>query len=134
LNVFGVVAEENGNINIKYGPGSCDLQLFFFQLQVEDPQPSRSILETPPHSHWIFLQLGRHQAFRVIRSRSVQSDTTDSYFARTMANPRQRRKSRSSSHKAVSHSRHAKRNLKKTPREFPPHFSQVECWLMVSVT
>ncbi|RDB21307.1 Nucleolar protein 16 [Hypsizygus marmoreus] len=32
-----------------------------------------------------------------------------------MANPRQRRKSRSSSHKPVSHSRHAKRNLKKTP-------------------
>jgi len=32
-----------------------------------------------------------------------------------MANPRQRRKARSSSHKAVSHSRHAKRNLKKTP-------------------
>ncbi|KAH9484157.1 Nucleolar protein 16 [Psilocybe cubensis] len=32
-----------------------------------------------------------------------------------MANPRQRRKQRSSSHRAVSHSRHAKRNLKKTP-------------------
>ncbi|KIM49275.1 hypothetical protein M413DRAFT_438454 [Hebeloma cylindrosporum] len=32
-----------------------------------------------------------------------------------MANPRQRRKARSSSHKPVSHSRHAKRNLKKTP-------------------
>ncbi|KAG5716266.1 Nucleolar protein 16 [Termitomyces sp. T112] len=32
-----------------------------------------------------------------------------------MANPRQRRKARSSSHKAVSHSRHAKRNLKKMP-------------------
>ncbi|PPQ78544.1 hypothetical protein CVT25_011816 [Psilocybe cyanescens] len=32
-----------------------------------------------------------------------------------MANPRQRRKQRSSSHSAVSHSRHAKRNLKKTP-------------------
>jgi len=31
-----------------------------------------------------------------------------------MANPRQRRKARSSSHTAVSHSRHAKRNLKKT--------------------
>jgi len=33
-----------------------------------------------------------------------------------MANPRQRRKARSSSHKPVSHSRHARRNLKKTPR------------------
>ncbi|KAF8969908.1 ribosome biogenesis protein Nop16 [Flammula alnicola] len=32
-----------------------------------------------------------------------------------MANPRQRRKSRSSSYKPVSHSRNAKRNLKKTP-------------------
>ncbi|KAF8228929.1 hypothetical protein L208DRAFT_1453149 [Tricholoma matsutake] len=32
-----------------------------------------------------------------------------------MANPRQRRKSRSSSYKPTSHSRHAKRNLKKTP-------------------
>jgi len=32
-----------------------------------------------------------------------------------MANPRQRRKARSSSHRPVSHSRHAKRNLKKTP-------------------
>ncbi|KAG6889709.1 hypothetical protein C0992_004338 [Termitomyces sp. T32_za158] len=32
-----------------------------------------------------------------------------------MANPRQRRKARSSTHKPVSHSRHAKRNLKKTP-------------------
>ncbi|KAF8078104.1 ribosome biogenesis protein Nop16 [Lyophyllum atratum] len=32
-----------------------------------------------------------------------------------MANPRQRRKSRSSSYKPVSHSRHAKRNLKKMP-------------------
>ncbi|KAG6854927.1 hypothetical protein C0991_009750 [Blastosporella zonata] len=32
-----------------------------------------------------------------------------------MANPRQRRKARSSSHKAVSHSRHAKKNLKKMP-------------------
>ncbi|KAJ7470288.1 ribosome biogenesis protein Nop16 [Mycena latifolia] len=32
-----------------------------------------------------------------------------------MANPRQRRKARSSSHKPVSHARHAKRNLKKTP-------------------
>lgn len=35
----------------------------------------------------------------------------------SMANPRQRRKLRSSSHKPVSHSRHAKRNLKKTPRK-----------------
>jgi len=32
-----------------------------------------------------------------------------------MANPRQRRKARSSSHRPVSHARHAKRNLKKTP-------------------
>ncbi|KAF7353621.1 Nucleolar protein 16 [Mycena venus] len=32
-----------------------------------------------------------------------------------MANPRQRKKARSSSHRPVSHSRHAKRNLKKTP-------------------
>ncbi|KAJ6606509.1 ribosome biogenesis protein Nop16 [Mycena vulgaris] len=32
-----------------------------------------------------------------------------------MANPRQRKKSRSSSHKPVSHARHAKRNLKKIP-------------------
>ncbi|KAJ7702324.1 ribosome biogenesis protein Nop16 [Mycena rosella] len=32
-----------------------------------------------------------------------------------MANPRQRKKARSSSHKPVSHARHAKRNLKKTP-------------------
>ncbi|KAJ7771698.1 ribosome biogenesis protein Nop16 [Mycena metata] len=32
-----------------------------------------------------------------------------------MANPRQRKKSRSSSHRPVSHARHAKRNLKKTP-------------------
>ncbi|KDR81461.1 hypothetical protein GALMADRAFT_239404 [Galerina marginata CBS 339.88] len=32
-----------------------------------------------------------------------------------MANPRQRRKARSSSHRPVSHSQHAKRNLKKTP-------------------
>ncbi|KAG6874281.1 hypothetical protein C0995_001506 [Termitomyces sp. Mi166 len=32
-----------------------------------------------------------------------------------MANPRQRRKARSSSHKPVSHSRHAKRKLKKMP-------------------
>ncbi|KIY66103.1 hypothetical protein CYLTODRAFT_423715 [Cylindrobasidium torrendii FP15055 ss-10] len=32
-----------------------------------------------------------------------------------MANPRQRRKSRSGSHRAVSHSKNAKRNLKKTP-------------------
>ncbi|KAG6869096.1 hypothetical protein C0993_003416 [Termitomyces sp. T159_Od127] len=32
-----------------------------------------------------------------------------------MANPRQRRKARSSAHKPVSHSRHAKRNLKKMP-------------------
>ncbi|KAJ8093181.1 Nucleolar protein 16 [Marasmius tenuissimus] len=32
-----------------------------------------------------------------------------------MANPRQRRKARSSSHKPVSHSKHAKRNLKKVP-------------------
>src|ERR1700685_3247863 len=34
-----------------------------------------------------------------------------------MANPRQRRKARSSSHKPVSHSRRAKKMLKKTPRE-----------------
>ncbi|KAJ6488593.1 ribosome biogenesis protein Nop16 [Mycena vitilis] len=32
-----------------------------------------------------------------------------------MANPRQRKKARSSSHKPISHARHAKRNLKKTP-------------------
>ncbi|KAJ7273212.1 ribosome biogenesis protein Nop16 [Mycena rebaudengoi] len=32
-----------------------------------------------------------------------------------MANPRQRRKQRSATHRAVSHARHAKRNLKKTP-------------------
>ncbi|KAJ7445720.1 ribosome biogenesis protein Nop16 [Mycena galericulata] len=32
-----------------------------------------------------------------------------------MANPRQRKKARSSSHRPVSHARHAKRNLKKTP-------------------
>ncbi|KAJ7871407.1 ribosome biogenesis protein Nop16 [Mycena olivaceomarginata] len=32
-----------------------------------------------------------------------------------MANPRQRRKARSSSHRPVSHARNAKRNLKKTP-------------------
>ncbi|KAJ7043190.1 ribosome biogenesis protein Nop16 [Mycena alexandri] len=32
-----------------------------------------------------------------------------------MANPRQRKKGRSSSHRPVSHARHAKRNLKKTP-------------------
>ncbi|KAJ3834702.1 ribosome biogenesis protein Nop16 [Lentinula raphanica] len=32
-----------------------------------------------------------------------------------MANPRQRRKARSSSHRAISHSKHAKRNLKKMP-------------------
>lgn len=36
-----------------------------------------------------------------------------------MANPRQRRKARSSSHRPVSLSRRAKKNLKKTPRE--PH-------------
>ncbi|KAK7023960.1 nucleolar protein 16 [Favolaschia claudopus] len=32
-----------------------------------------------------------------------------------MANPRQRKKARSSSHRPVVHARHAKRNLKKTP-------------------
>jgi nucleolar protein 16 len=36
-----------------------------------------------------------------------------------MANPRQRRKARSSSHRPVSHARNAKRNLKKTPRASP---------------
>ncbi|KAF8163153.1 ribosome biogenesis protein Nop16 [Crassisporium funariophilum] len=44
-----------------------------------------------------------------------------------MANPRQRRKARSSSHKAVSHSRHAKRNLKKTPPIRGPKVLQ-EAW------
>ena len=34
-----------------------------------------------------------------------------------MANPRQRRKARSSSHRPISHSRHAKRNMKKVPRK-----------------
>lgn len=34
-----------------------------------------------------------------------------------MANPRQRRKARSGSHKAVRHSNNAKKNLKKQPRQ-----------------
>ena len=34
-----------------------------------------------------------------------------------MANPRQRRKARSSSHRPISHSRHAKTNMKKVPRK-----------------
>ena len=34
-----------------------------------------------------------------------------------MANPRQRRKARSSSHRPISHSRHAKKNMKKVPRK-----------------
>ncbi|EDR10983.1 uncharacterized protein LACBIDRAFT_192580 [Laccaria bicolor S238N-H82] len=44
-----------------------------------------------------------------------------------MANPRQRRKTRSSTHKAVSHSRHAKRNLKKMPPIRGPKALQ-EAW------
>lgn len=43
-----------------------------------------------------------------------------------MANPRQRRKTRSSTHRPVSCSRNAKRNLKKTPCKTPnfmtPHY------------
>lgn len=34
-----------------------------------------------------------------------------------MANPRQRRKARSSSHRPISHSRNAKRNMKKVARK-----------------
>ena len=38
-----------------------------------------------------------------------------------MANPRQRRKARSSSHRPISHSRHAKRNMKKVAgKSYPP--------------
>ncbi|KAF9001910.1 ribosome biogenesis protein Nop16 [Cyathus striatus] len=44
-----------------------------------------------------------------------------------MANPRQRRKTRSSSHRPVSHSRHAKRNLKKTPPLRAPKILQ-DAW------
>ncbi|KII88690.1 hypothetical protein PLICRDRAFT_41901 [Plicaturopsis crispa FD-325 SS-3] len=44
-----------------------------------------------------------------------------------MANPRQRRKARSSSHKAVSHSRHAKKNLKKMPTIRGPKILQ-DAW------
>jgi hypothetical protein len=38
-------------------------------------------------------------------------------FYLVMANPRQRRKARSSSHRPISHSRHAKRNMKKVARK-----------------
>ncbi|KAF8905978.1 ribosome biogenesis protein Nop16 [Gymnopilus junonius] len=44
-----------------------------------------------------------------------------------MANPRQRRKARSSSHRPISHSRHAKKNLKKTPPICGPKILQ-EAW------
>ncbi|KAG6817098.1 hypothetical protein H0H87_012866 [Tephrocybe sp. NHM501043] len=44
-----------------------------------------------------------------------------------MANPRQRRKARSSSHRPVSHSRHAKKNLKKMPPIRGPKVLQ-EAW------
>jgi len=44
-----------------------------------------------------------------------------------MANPRQRRKSRSSSYRPVSHSRKAKKNLKKTPPIRGPQVLQ-EAW------
>ncbi|KAG5645912.1 hypothetical protein DXG03_005059 [Asterophora parasitica] len=44
-----------------------------------------------------------------------------------MANPRQRRKARSSSYKAVSHSKHAKKNLKKMPPIRGPKILQ-ESW------
>ncbi|KAF9532328.1 ribosome biogenesis protein Nop16 [Crepidotus variabilis] len=44
-----------------------------------------------------------------------------------MANPRQRRKARSSSHRPVSHSKNAKRNLKKTPPIRGPKALQ-EAW------
>ena len=37
-------------------------------------------------------------------------------FGVQMANPRQRRKARSGNHRAVRHSNHAKKNLKKQPR------------------
>lgn len=37
--------------------------------------------------------------------------------AQTMANPRQRRKLRSGTHRPVSHSKRAQKNLKKTPRK-----------------
>ncbi|KAL9714994.1 Nucleolar protein 16 [Leucoagaricus gongylophorus] len=44
-----------------------------------------------------------------------------------MANPRQRRKARSSSHRPVSHTKHAKRNLKKMPTIRGPNVLR-ECW------
>ncbi|KAK0210345.1 ribosome biogenesis protein Nop16, partial [Desarmillaria ectypa] len=44
-----------------------------------------------------------------------------------MANPRQRRKARSGSHRAISQSKHAKRNLKKTPPIRGPKVLQ-EAW------
>ncbi|KAF8797881.1 hypothetical protein BYT27DRAFT_7203569 [Phlegmacium glaucopus] len=44
-----------------------------------------------------------------------------------MANPRQRRKARSSSHRPISHSRHAKRNMKKVPPIRGPKALQ-EAW------
>ncbi|KAF9262143.1 hypothetical protein L218DRAFT_1000891 [Marasmius fiardii PR-910] len=44
-----------------------------------------------------------------------------------MANPRQRRKTRSSSHRPVSHSKHAKRNLKKMPPIRAPKLLQ-DAW------
>jgi len=44
-----------------------------------------------------------------------------------MANPRQRRKARSSSHRPISHSRHAKRNMKKVPPIHGPKALQ-EAW------
>ncbi|KAK0448288.1 ribosome biogenesis protein Nop16 [Desarmillaria tabescens] len=44
-----------------------------------------------------------------------------------MANPRQRRKARSGSHRAISHSKHAKRNLKKTPPIHGPKVLQ-DAW------
>ncbi|KAJ3741825.1 ribosome biogenesis protein Nop16 [Lentinula detonsa] len=44
-----------------------------------------------------------------------------------MANPRQRRKARSSSHRAISHSKHAKRNLKKMPSIRAPKVLQ-QAW------
>jgi len=44
-----------------------------------------------------------------------------------MANPRQRRKARSSSHRPISHSRHAKRNMKKVPTIRGPKALQ-EAW------
>lgn len=39
-----------------------------------------------------------------------------------MANPRQKRKQKSSNHRPVRHAKHAKKNLKKMPREYPHIF------------